>query len=130
MAVTTVGKASLVEANLIISRGADNVYAFRWNTTPDPKAIPLVKNPVDLSTYTARSQIRDVTGGAVWLQITDIDLDASGNIVITIPAATTEAAAWDAYHSGVWDIELVDANNVVTRFAAGQVTVSQDVTRA
>lgn len=126
---TTIGAASLVTADLIIARGADNVYAFKWSTTVDPTANPVVKVPVNLSTYTARSQIRNTVGGDVWLQLTDIVLDASGNITISIPAAATEGVEWDRYGSGVWDLELVDANGGVTRFASGRAIVSQDVTR-
>lgn len=124
----SVGVGSLSSLNLVVSRGADNVYAMRWSTQSGETVTP--KN---LSTYSARSQFRSAIGGTVWLSLvspTDISLDASGNIVISIPAATTEDAGWDSRNTGVWDMELVDGSGGVTRFVSGTVTVSQDVTRS
>jgi hypothetical protein len=78
-------------------------------------------------------QVRRRPGDAtVFLDLDDeqITLGDDGTITITIPAALTEPEAFDGFpREGVWDLELTDADEHVTRFAQGSVTVSQDVTR-
>lgn len=122
MRVVTVGRAALATINLLIAQGADNAYSFRYSNDGVP---------VDLTGWSARAQIRSDYGGDIYLTLTaqDIPLTSDGVIQITIPHTVTEATEWNAWTSGVWDLELVDPNGGVTRFAAGRVTISQDVTR-
>lgn len=129
MAATPVlGRSALLKANLVVSQGADNLYQFRWSQ----KDAAGIVTPVDLTGYTGRAQLRTKVGGAVWIELTtpdDILLGADGSIAIMIGDEATSVEAWNAYKSGVWDIELSSPGGVVTRFAEGSVTVAPDVTR-
>lgn len=129
---TTQGRAALLEnATLIISQGAENSYGWTWERRVAPAT---EYTPVDLTGWTARAQIRTNVGGEIWATFTDTDgitLDDQGNITLTVGHAVTEAAEWQtlARVEGVWDLELIDGDGEVTRFAMGPVIVSQDVTR-
>ena len=86
---------------------------------------------VDLSTHTARMQVRnsydaataliDITSGAG-----DITLASNGKIVVTIASSVTTALA--APETGVYDLEIVQGG-VVTRLLQGNVTITPEVTR-
>lgn len=122
MAVT-IGQATLATINLIVSQGADNEYVFRYSQEINGELAP-----VDLSNYSARAQIRSKPGGPLYMDITDITLTQSGVIVVRIPAAATEGTEWYARKSGAWDLELVDGQGGVVRFASGGVQISMNVT--
>ena len=89
-------------------------------------------NAVNLSGFTARSQIRasytatntilSATSAAGTLTITP----ATGTISFNVPAATTAALAPGNY---VWDLEIVDSSGVVTRLVGGTCSVTPEVTR-
>lgn len=122
MAVT-IGQATLATINLIISQGADNEYVFRYSQEVNGEP-----TPVNLTGHTARAQIRNKPGGTLYLDITDITLTQSGIILIRIPALATEGQEWYSRKSGVWDLELVDSQGGVVRFASGGVQISMNVT--
>jgi hypothetical protein len=88
--------------------------------------------PVDLTGYTARMQIRASVGAqTVLLELTTenggITLGgAAGMVTRTITEAQAAAVG---FTSGVYDLELVDADGAVTRLAEGLVSVSPEVTR-
>jgi hypothetical protein len=100
-----------------------NLYrgdTYRWTVkvwTDDAKTAP-----ADLSTATARAQIRDQSGAnaiAMGCVITlpniiDVSLDA---------ASSRKLAA-----QGRWDLELTYVSGVVATILAGRVTVTPDVT--
>jgi len=127
--VVTVGKSALAKVNIVISQGADNVYQFRWSTRDEDTG---VTTPVDLSTATARAQIRAKVGAAVWTEMTTenggVMLGSDGLITVLLQDSVTEAAEWNTYKTGVWDLEI-DQDGLVTRFAEGTATVYWDVTR-
>lgn len=83
----------------------------------------------DLSTWTAKMQIRTAVGGALLLELTQgngISLTAAGEVVIEI---TAEQAS--ALQSGVYDLELyepVGQGGDTVRFLQGSVTVNPNVT--
>lgn len=117
--------AAKAVSNITIAQGADTVLRYRY-LTGEPAA------PVDLSGYTARAQIRESRGGALWLMLATgagIVLDDQGYITITIPHALTEGTEWNARETGVWDLELTASDDVRDRFLEGTVVVSHDVTR-
>jgi hypothetical protein len=130
MATATIGRSALARVNIVISQGADNIYQFRWSTLDD---VTGVKTPVDLTGYSARSQLRQKVGGPVWAELTSDDnsitLGTDGLITVILDDTVTEDPAWNNYKSGVWDLE-VEKDGLVTRFVEGGVTVSPDVTRA
>ena len=88
--------------------------------------------PVDLTSYTARMQVRQsVASPVVLFELTTengrIVLGGSaGTIELRITAEDTAAIAW---RRGKYDLELVAPDASVTRFLFGQVSVSFEVTR-
>lgn len=120
----TAGRAALAIVNLIISRGADNPFTFRYSTLSGS-----TPTPVDLTGWTAKSQIRQTPDGPVWLEITGITLGADGSIGFIVTHDQTADIEWDRRVSGVWDMELTDTMGTVIRFAMGTVAISHDVTR-
>ena len=102
------------------------------------------KDPIDITSYTARMQIRTAdadAGGEILFELTDV-ADTDGNVLelggtagtveIVIQADTTETFEWD---EGEYDLELVSPttakypNGFVTRLLEGVVTVSKERTR-
>ena len=133
--MAVLGRSALVECDIIVSQGATNEYSFRY-ATDDGTA-----TPVDLTSWSARAQLRHKVGGEVWLSLTDEDgitLGADGLVSILIEPAATEVPAWNGYAklragvpvpSGVWDLELESPTGYVVRLVEGVVTVAPDVTR-
>ena len=88
--------------------------------------------PVNLTGYTARMQVRrSYTDTVIQLAMTteggSITLGgAAGTINVVSAATATEDIATRA---GVYDLELMSSNGVVTRLVEGKVTVKPEVTR-
>jgi hypothetical protein len=86
-------------------------------------------NAADLTGYIPAAQIR--LGPAdcypqVLVEITAaIDATVTGQIDLTIPNATTMlmSGQYD------WDLQITDPNGVITTLLAGQVIVTQEITR-
>jgi hypothetical protein len=88
--------------------------------------------PINLSGYTARMQIRNKLGDTTYL----LDMTTeNGRIILNnsvktielkITATDTAAITWT---SGVYSLELVSAGGVVSTLMNGTVTVKQEVTR-
>jgi len=89
-------------------------------------------NPVDLTGFTARMQIRRrVHSDEVLAEATTengyiVFGDDQGTIEISIPASVTEG--FD-FKRGVYDLELESSGGIVTRLIQGCVYVSREVTR-
>jgi hypothetical protein len=103
--------------DLKIYRG--DTYRWRFTVWSDPART----QPADLTGATAKSEIRDKTGGTV---------KATINCVITIPnyvdAVLSDVASKALNTNGVWDLQLTMASGDVVTVLAGQVTVTGDVT--
>jgi FlaG/FlaF family flagellin (archaellin) len=88
--------------------------------------------PVNLTGYTARMQVRrSYTDTVIQLAMTtesgSITLGGSaGTINVVSAAAATEDIAARA---GVYDLELMSSDGVVTRLVEGKVTIKPEVTR-
>jgi len=86
--------------------------------------------PVDLDGYTAKMQVRSGSPAASpVLELTSgsgITLGSAGEISITVPAATTAALDPEIY---IYSLELTSSGGEVTTLIAGQLTVTQEVTR-
>jgi hypothetical protein len=84
-------------------------------------------NPLDLSQYSARSQIRknyeSVTSNNFIVSIADA---ANGNISISMSASNTANLKPGRY---VYDLEIEDEANTVTRVIQGVAIVTPQVTR-
>ena len=109
--------------DLFIAKGATFAIVFTWNIDGDP---------VDLTNYTARMQIRSTKeSSAVMSSLTTenggISLGGSaGTISLSLTASATSLLIGQ---SGVYDIELVSGEGVVYRLLEGVVTLSNEVTR-
>lgn len=102
-------------------------------------------NPVDLSGYAARMQIRpSVDSSTTHLSLTNVTASdgtglnltptsasltlprTSGSVGLFISAATSSGLS---FTEGVYDIELQSSTGVVTRLLEGIVKLSKEVTR-
>lgn len=89
-------------------------------------------DPVNLSGYTARMQVRSTVSSAdVLLSLTTSNGritmgGAAGTIDLDLTATDTAAITW---RRGVYDLEIVSSNGTVTRLLQGVITISREVTR-
>ena len=89
-------------------------------------------NPVNVTGYTARMQVRDgVDGSTALLSLTTensrISLGGTaGTITLTVSATDTAAVVAGEY---VYDLELVSGAGTVTRLIQGCFVVDAEVTR-
>ena len=86
--------------------------------------------PVDMTGYTARMTIKTAVGGTVILALDStlggVSIDVSGRLItISITAVQTAAITQSR---GVYDLEMVSTDGVVTKLMAGAVTVAKEVT--
>jgi len=89
--------------------------------------------PVDLTSFTARMQIRsDIDATDTLVSLTNenggITLGAAAGTIALLISATATAAL--DFTSAVYDLEVVSAAGVVTRLLSGAVTLVPEVTRA
>jgi hypothetical protein len=90
--------------------------------------------PTDLTSYTARMQIRESRDSTVIIaDLTsasgDIAIDAAlGKITVTITAAATALYTFD---TAVYDLEVIDdsVEPVVTRIVEGEIELCKEVTK-
>ena len=105
-------------------------HAFKY---PDPTSSPLDPTylPWNLTGYTARMQVRrTIDSSTVLISLTTenerITLSgASGIIELDISATDTSTIT----SSGVYDLEIIDSNGIVSRILQGDFTLSPEVTR-
>ena len=108
-----------IYANLVVDQGSD---FFTQITVEGSDG-----NIFDLTSYIARGQVRKT-----YSSTTSYDLNASilnptsGLINISLSSTQTAGMRPGRY---VYDVEIVDAQNVVTRVVEGQVEISARVTR-
>lgn len=129
----TAGYEARVERDWVIPQGADAINAFRpYHLVDDAPTYFDLTQPG----WSARAQIRKVVGDTPLVEMLStaetgarIELDADGWVTLVIPAAVSEAEAWNGWGRGRYDVELVDPDGGVVRLARGKVTVSPDVTR-
>jgi hypothetical protein len=110
--------------NLTIEQGATFRLLVEWLDG---------SNPVDLTDFSARMQIRPYAASdEVFITLDTgsnggITIESDWVILIEIPAEDT--ALLDEY-CGVYDLELESLTGVVTRLLQGSVTISPEVTRS
>lgn len=111
--------------NLVLEQGTTFKHTFYWR---DADGV----TPIDLTGYTARMQIRssyDATSFLLELTTENGRISitpSTGRIDLTVTAADTASVTWDR---GVYDLELIDGFEEVTRLVQGRVNVSKEVTR-
>ena len=114
--------------NIIVEQGATFNQTYTWE---------IDSNAVNLTSYTARMQVRGNGSGKTWIQDQVISLTSgtnggitlggsAGTIAVAISATTTSALLPGKYF---YDLELESDNGTVTRLLKGTFTVSAEVTR-
>jgi len=112
-----------VKYKLKIDQGATLRKPFTWKAGGEP---------VDLTEFTARMQIRETIDAEE--VIAELTTENGGIIIGPDPGAfqihmpATDTAALD-FDSAVYDLELVSPTGDVTRILAGDVTLTREVTR-
>lgn len=82
---------------------------------------------VNLEDYTVRGQIRKTYASLTAVNFTaSIISEDSGEIEISLTAAQTRAMKPGRY---VYDVEVIDETNIVTRVVEGQIEINPAVTR-
>jgi hypothetical protein len=82
---------------------------------------------VNLENYTVRGQIRKTYASLTAVDFTaSIISEDSGEIEISLTAAQTRAMKPGRY---VYDVEVIDDENIVTRVVEGQIEINPAVTR-
>lgn len=104
------------KANLVIDQGS--TFASSIDILDDND------EPVDLSNYTARGQIRKHYTSSNSVSFTTTL--SNGSLVISLTANQTANIIAGRY---VYDLELVDPANTVVRILEGIVTITPEVTR-
>jgi len=116
--------------NIVIEQGATFQKKLTW---ADDITFPLAGNPIDITGYTARMQLReekDSPDPAI-LELTDANGritigGANGEIDLFIDDADTETLTIE---SGFYDLEIESPAGIVTRLVEGTFQLSTEVTR-
>lgn len=80
---------------------------------------------LDLTSYTGASQMRKHYSSTNAVSF-DVQLTEEGEIVLSLTAEQTEALTPGRY---LYDVELTDSANIVSRIVEGIVTVTPNITR-
>lgn len=103
--------------NLLVDQGAD--FATTINLNDNTGAA------IDLSAFTGRAQMRKHYTSSNAVNI-DVATSNTGVITLSLSSAVTANIVAGRY---VYDVELVDSSNAVSRIVEGIVTVTPNVTR-
>jgi hypothetical protein len=107
--------------NLSLDQGASWVQTFIWQDVDEV--------PFDLSTHTARAQIRsmyaDDDAGEPAASMVGETFD-DGRVVLTLSAEETAVIPRGRYY---YDVEVESSGGFVTRLVRGRLTVVGEVTR-
>lgn len=125
-------QATVVDANTLEINSLDGSL---WSAYV-PSGHVVFQEPVDLTGWKARMQIRTKAGGTVLLTLSsdpadnaegEIEIDVPGSaLVIKLSAAQTAALSWNG---GVYDLEGIRPDGaVVSILAPSTVVVGQEVT--
>lgn len=114
---------STVKKNLVIKKGADFSFKFIWKGSDG--------NPINLTGYTARMQIREViTDASPIISLTDPTDIVLGGVAGTVELIITNAVTGAlAISCGVYDLEMINPSSNVRRLLEGNVSVDDEVTR-
>lgn len=102
--------------NIVMDQGASFTTTFNL--------IDENNNPLDLSSYIANSEMR-INYSSINSYSFSANSYVNGAIILTMNASST-AVIWPGRY--VYDIELTDSNNNVSRVIEGIVTVTPSVT--
>jgi len=107
-----------IKANIIVDQGA--TYSTSLNLTDDNG------NPLDLTAFTAAAQMRKhyTSSNAVSFVVTTGG--TTGVLTLALSANTTANIASGRY---LYDVELTDSTNSISRIVEGIVTINPNITR-
>jgi hypothetical protein len=106
-----------------IEQGADLLKPLVWNDSTG--------NPVILSGYTARLQVRrSVSDTNVLFEMSTANgrisiVPSQGQIVLDFKSADTTPLTWK---QGKYDLELTSPTGIVTRLIQGSISISPEIT--
>lgn len=110
--------------NITIEQGVTTQIDFQWK---DAAGVP-----INLTGYSARMQVRpSLTSPDILLDCTTANsklVITAGTGIISLRLSATETAALTV-EAGVYDLEVVDGSNKVTRLLQGAYALSKEVTR-
>lgn len=111
-------------------KGATIIRVLRWLQDVAPEGSDPDYQPVNLTGYIGRMELRDKHGGTLLYRLDttlgNMTIDGpEGTITLEIPATLTTTWTW---RNAVYDIELVSATGRVTRLLQGTITLSPEVT--
>lgn len=105
-----------LKANIVIDQGSDFTYTFELSDDNDQL--------IDLTGYTGNAAFRKhYTSLQVYTFGVDID-EVNSEVTLSMNAATSANIAYGRY---VYDCELTDSSNVVSRIVEGIVTITPRV---
>jgi hypothetical protein len=107
-----------IKANLIIDQGS--TYSTVIDVTDDNDV------PIDLTGYTGSAQIRKHYSSSNSVAFSVSVSPNDGGVVLNLSSTQTSALRAGRY---VYDVELTNTSNVVSRIVEGIVTVTPQVTR-
>ena len=107
-----------LKANLVIDQGTD--FSTTIDVTTEDGTI------VDLTGYTGAAQMRKHYTSTVAYAFTVTTGGTAGTVTLSMNSATTANIAAGRY---VYDCELTDTANTVSRLVEGIVTITPQVTR-
>lgn len=119
-----------VAYKFIWDKGTTIARSLTWKRNAAAEGETEDYQPVDLTGYSARMEIKDKYDGLL-LHRLDSDTDTlvidapNGSISFEIPAETTEEWVW---RNAVYDLELVDSSGRVTRLIQGTISLTPEVT--
>jgi len=105
--------------NLTIDQGSDFIYFVH--------VVNSSGNTINLSSYTANSQIRpSYSSNVFYSAVLDMTSSANGQIVMIVNSHTSSLLTNPRY---VYDLELTSNTGIVSKLLSGFVTVNPSVTR-
>jgi len=105
------------KVNIVIDQGTTFNTDYTFTDEND--------TPIDFSTYQGRSQMRKTYTSSTSYAFT-VSLGNTGIISLSMNAATTSSITAGRY---LYDLEVVDSSNVISRLVEGIVTVTPEITR-
>ena len=113
-----------------VQPGQYDILAPQGATFSEIFTYKVAGSPVDLTSYTARMQVRKTPSSSTkvidLVSPAGITLGVSGQIGVDISATTMASVSAGKYR---YDLELVSAGGVVTRLLEGVFLVTAEVTR-
>lgn len=107
-----------IKANLLVDQGSTFVTTLNLTDADD--------NPLDLTSYTGAAQLRKHYTSSTSTSFTVATGGNTGVLTLSLTANSTANLTAGRY---MYDVEIIDSSNNVTRVVEGIVTVTPNITR-